>query len=42
MYSSYSFMTSALEGVSGQCHAPAATYITSVIDVGVLGNDTVL
>jgi hypothetical protein len=23
-YSSYSFLTSALDGVSGQCHAPAA------------------
>jgi hypothetical protein len=25
-YSSYSFLTSALDGVSGQCHAPAALY----------------
>jgi hypothetical protein len=26
MYSSYSFTTSALQEVSGQCHAPAALY----------------
>jgi hypothetical protein len=26
MYSSYSFLTSALEGVSGQSHSPAALY----------------
>jgi hypothetical protein len=26
IYSSYSFMTSALDGVSGQRHAPAALY----------------
>jgi hypothetical protein len=25
-YSSYSFLTLALDGVSGQCHAPAALY----------------
>jgi hypothetical protein len=25
-YSSYSFITSSLDGVSGQCHAPAAFY----------------
>jgi hypothetical protein len=26
MYSSYSFLTLTLDGVSGQCHAPAALY----------------